>query len=82
MVNFLVAVAQQYNHHFGACPSVGPQQRARNFIFGTKGAYVTAFRPEKGFCEISIFRPFFAENAPFSRVLLVSKIAPSFFIRF
>ena len=31
--------------------------RARNLKFGTKDAYVTAIRPEKGFCEIRLFRP-------------------------
>ena len=52
---------------------------ARNTKFGTKDTYVTAVRPEKGFCEIRLFRPPYAPKTSKNPEILVPKIGISFF---
>ena len=56
--------------------------RARNPKFGTKDTYVTAVRPEKGFCEIRLFRPLYAPKTSKNPEILVEKMEFSVFSQF
>ena len=82
---------QLYNRHLvSVCLSVSlsvrsdfsAPLRARNPKFGTKDTYVTAIRPEKGFCEIRLFRPHYAPKTSKNPENLVPKMEFSVFSQF